>query len=79
MGYSGHTFSRRLSEKRASAGLGWDDLSALSGLPPVLIGQLEKGTSAPSLDAACALAVALGCSIDELAGLPLPADRKQSA
>lgn len=78
LGYSDKAFSKHLEARRFCAGLSLEGLAAASGVPASSIARFEAGQAAPDLEAACALAVALGCSIDDLAGLPLP-DRRGRA
>lgn len=75
MGYSGMMFSQRLGVKRAEAQLSHEELAAMSGIDSGLIAQYEVGRAMPDLETAYALALALGCGIDDLVGLPLPSER----
>ncbi|MCB7037509.1 helix-turn-helix domain-containing protein [Eggerthella sinensis] len=76
MGYSVEAFSQRLGVKRIAARMSHEGLAAESGIAPELIAQYEQGEATPDLETAYALAVALGCGIDDLAGLPQPGERR---
>jgi transcriptional regulator with XRE-family HTH domain len=76
MGYSVEAFSQRLGVKRIAAQMSHEGLAAESGIAPELIAQYEQGEATPDLETAYALAVALGCGIDDLAGLPQPGERR---
>jgi transcriptional regulator with XRE-family HTH domain len=59
----------RLKQLRAAKGMTQLGLSRATGLSLSIIAQLEQGeTSNPRLNTVKALAKALGCTLDELAG-----------
>jgi transcriptional regulator with XRE-family HTH domain len=59
----------RLAALRRAAGLSQTQLAAAAGVPVGSLRQWEHGRRTPLLDAAARLAVAMGCSLDELAGI----------
>lgn len=69
MGYSNETLARALKVERAKKGWTQDDLARESGVTVNTIARYESGRNMPSLDVAVKMARALGCSVDELAGL----------
>lgn len=75
MEYSNAAFSHRLKTTRNKSSLSQEELAAKSGVAVESIVLVESGSKTPNLDTAYALAVALGCGIDDLAGLPLPDER----
>ena len=75
MEYSNVAFSHRLKTKRGESMLSREELAAKAGIAVDSIALVESGSSTPNLDTAYALAVALGCGIDDLVGLPLPDER----
>lgn len=69
MSYSNEVLARRLKVARAKAGMSQGDLAKASGVCLNLIARYETGSVTPRLDKAFALALALGCDLDELTGL----------
>lgn len=69
MGYSNETLARALRVERAKHGWSQEDLARESGVAVNTIARYESGRNMPSLNVAAKMAQALGCSIDELAGL----------
>ncbi len=69
MGYSNESLARALKVERAKKGWTQDDLARESGVAANTIARYESGRNMPSLDVAVKMARALGCSVDELAGL----------
>lgn len=72
MTYSNETFGANLRRIRRAADVTQDRLAELTGIDGSYIARLEAGANTPGLDKVYALATALGCGIDELAGLPAP-------
>ena len=70
MTHSNNTFGANLRRIRRAADVTQDRLAEMTGIDGSYIARLEAGANTPGLDKVCALASALGCSIDELAGLP---------
>lgn len=66
----------RLRECRERAGMSRRELAGLVGAHPMLIGKYERGQNCPSLSRAADIAIALGCSLDELAGIEQTADEQ---
>lgn len=62
----------RLREMRERAGMTQRQLAALVGRWPGDISNWETGKHIPRLDVATDIAIALGCSLDELAGIEAP-------
>lgn len=63
------TFSSRLKSARQTAGLSQPQLAERAGVPLTSLRQLEQGRrGGPTLATARKLALALGVSLDELAG-----------
>ena len=69
MEYSNETLARALRVERAKKGWSQEDLARESGVAVNTIARYESGRNMPSLNVAAKMARALGCSIDELAGL----------
>ena len=69
----------RLREMRERAGMTQAQLGALVGMPQTGISRYEAGGQMPSLDRAADLAIALGCTLDELAGIEQPDSRQATA
>jgi transcriptional regulator with XRE-family HTH domain len=61
-------FSNRLAALRAERDMTQEQLADASGVALNSIARYESQANGPSLDVACKLATALGCSIDVLAG-----------
>jgi transcriptional regulator with XRE-family HTH domain len=64
----GETMGTRLKRLRQAAGLSQPQLANRAGIPVGTIRSLEQERRVPRLDTASALADAIGCSLDELAG-----------
>lgn len=62
-------FSQRLQEIRQEKGLKQTDLAQQVGTGYQSISNWENGVSSPKLEMVCALAEALGVSVDYLAGV----------
>ena len=75
MGYDKAAFGKRLKELRESCGMSPSDLSEKAGIDYSAVIKYEAGKNSPGLDNAYALAMALGCRIDDLCDLPAPANR----
>lgn len=58
-------FARRLTELRTARNMTQRDLSTAAGLGPQLVGKYEAGQNLPTWNALCALADALGVSLEE--------------
>lgn len=69
------TVARNLKVERTKRGWRQEDLAAASGVSKDKIANIETCRTPMALDVAAHLAVALGCKIDDLAGLPAPEDR----
>ncbi|HLH65761.1 MAG TPA: helix-turn-helix domain-containing protein [Solirubrobacteraceae bacterium] len=61
---------QRLRERRTASGLTQAQLAARAGVSRQLVAAVESGRNVPAVDAALALAVALGCTVEELFGPP---------
>lgn len=59
----------RLRECRERAGMTQDQLGQLIGLYGSAISRYERGHVVPSFARAADIAIALGCSLDDLAGI----------
>ena len=68
-GLDRRAFSNRLAALRAERDMTQEQLAEASGVGVNSIARYESELNGPSLDAACKLADALGCSLDVLAGL----------
>jgi transcriptional regulator with XRE-family HTH domain len=69
VGFSEKIFSERLRQLRKEAGLTGAQLASKVDVQSSFIALLERQNRKPSIDVFCALAVALGASLDYLAGL----------
>jgi transcriptional regulator with XRE-family HTH domain len=68
-----------IQNARRAAGLSQPQLARKAGLPVSSLRGYEQGRRQPGLATAARLAVALGCSLDELAGLALATKGKEAA
>jgi transcriptional regulator with XRE-family HTH domain len=68
---------QRLKALRKAAGLSQSQLARAAGVPIGTLRGWEYGRRKPLLDTAAKLAVALGCTLDELAGIAPPAKGKK--
>lgn len=59
-------FGRRLRQMRAAAGLSQQALAVKAGVSVFAVAKIEQGTVEPSWPMACALADAMGVSLDSL-------------
>ena len=59
-------FGSNIRQIRKRAGLSQEELADRSGLHRTYIGGIERGERNPSLENIVALAVGLGCSLEEL-------------
>ena len=73
--YDSDTLAHRLKVLRAEARMDQQALADASGGSKDSIARYETGRNVPQLDTAFALAMALGCRIDDLVSLPAPAER----
>ena len=64
------SFGKRLQELRKAAGLSQSQLAARAGVPIDSLRNWEQDKALPKIDTAALLAVALGVSLDRLAGAP---------
>jgi transcriptional regulator with XRE-family HTH domain len=62
----------RLREARELSGLTVEQVAANMGMNPARVRRYESGERMPSWDKATDFAHALGCSLDELAGIEVP-------
>lgn len=73
----------KLKPIRKRLGLGQREAADLCGMPIRRYGSYERGENAMSLETACDIADAFGCTLDELAGREWPhpeyADARQEA
>ena len=69
MGYSNEVFGLRLRQIRRAADITQKELGERAGIDPTLITRYENGAVTPGLNTACALAEALGVTLDDLAPL----------
>jgi transcriptional regulator with XRE-family HTH domain len=60
---------KRFKRLREAAGMSQSALAKACGIPLRSYQQWEQGRRTPLLDAAARVAVALGCTLDELAGI----------
>jgi len=60
------TLATQISEHRTAKGLSQAALARLLGVSRGAVHNWEAGHKTPSLEMTCALATALGCSVDEL-------------
>jgi transcriptional regulator with XRE-family HTH domain len=75
----GETMAERLKRLRDAAKMTQEELAERSGTPVSSLRKYEQGKVLPRIDHAARLAVALGCTLDELAGIdepPTPKRRK---
>ena len=70
---------RRFKQLREAAGLSQSQLAKAAGVPVGSIQGWEQGRRTPLLDAAARVAVAMGVSLDELAGINTPPTSKPKA
>jgi DNA-binding XRE family transcriptional regulator len=61
-----------MKKYRRRAGLSQEQLAILLGISRTHVVNLEDALAAPSWDTAADVAAALGCTLDELAGLTEP-------
>jgi putative transcriptional regulator len=66
---------KRFKQMREAAGLSQTQLAKAADVPVGSLRQWEQGRRTPLLDAAARIAVAMGVTLDELAGIA-PAARK---
>jgi transcriptional regulator with XRE-family HTH domain len=66
----------RFKRLRERAGLSQAEAAAVAGVPFTTLRNWEQDRREPLLGAAAKLAVALGCTLDELAGIAEPAAKK---
>ena len=59
----------RLREMRERAGMSVENVATLVSEPCLWLMQIESGYVAPTWPLACNIAIALGCTLDELAGI----------
>jgi transcriptional regulator with XRE-family HTH domain len=67
---------QRLGDLRRAKGWSQPELAERAGVPVGSLKQWEQGVRTPLLDAAARLATALGVSLDVLAGLTPPREKK---
>jgi transcriptional regulator with XRE-family HTH domain len=73
-------FGQNLKRLRKAKGLSQSGLARSAGLTSVAISLLESGQRQPMLDTAEALAIALGCTLDDLRNpTPTPAPAPEPA
>lgn len=60
----------RIKALRSAAGLSQHDLAVKAGLQPIHISRLERNKNDPYWSTVCAIADALGISVQELRDLP---------
>ena len=60
----------RVAERRRAAGLTQTELAYKAGLHPQTVSDIERDVTAPALATVSALAMALGCLIDDLVDKP---------
>jgi transcriptional regulator with XRE-family HTH domain len=65
----GETMGERMQRLRLAKGLSQSQLARAAGVPPGTLRNWEQGRREPLLSAAARVAVALGISLDELAGI----------
>jgi transcriptional regulator with XRE-family HTH domain len=66
-----------IQRARQAAGLSQPQLAKAAGVPLGTLRNWEQGRRVPLLDTAARVAAALGCTLDELAGLSEPAKAKK--
>lgn len=64
------TIARALRVKRAEAGVSQEELAKRSGVSVDAIRSYERQMSLPLLETAYKLAEALGCTVNDLCGIP---------
>ena len=69
MAYDNNVFGRNLRRIRRAADVTQEQLAEATGIGTGVITRYETGITVPGLDKVYVLACALGCTIDELAGL----------
>jgi transcriptional regulator with XRE-family HTH domain len=69
--------AKQFKKLRSAAGLSQSQLAKAAGVPLGTYQTWEHGKRTPLLDAAAKVAVALGCSLDDLAGIGSPESRKK--
>ena len=67
---------QRLKELRDRKGLTQEGVARAAGVTLGAVRKWERGTRTPSFEMAIRLAGALGCSLDELAGMKPPKGKK---
>ena len=67
---------KRFKELREAAGMSQSQLARTAGIPLGSIQGWEQGRRTPLLDAAARVAKAIGVSLDDLAGIGPPSQRK---
>lgn len=67
--FDSETMARNIKVERVKRGWSQEDLAKASGVGLNSIARYETGNVVPGLDNALKLAKALGCSIDDIAGL----------
>jgi transcriptional regulator with XRE-family HTH domain len=65
----GETMGQRLQRIREACGLSQSDLARAADVPLGSLKNWEQGRRVPLLDTAARVAAALGCTLDELAGV----------
>jgi DNA-binding XRE family transcriptional regulator len=71
------TMGERLKRLREAAGMSQPQLASAAGVPVGTFRQWEQGRRLPSLQGFIAVGVALGVSLDELAGLESPRTKQK--
>ena len=74
--YSDGVFSERLRAVRLDRKMSQDELAEAAGVSKDAVKRWEAGANTPGLDSACALADALGCTLEDLVR-PFPATRSE--
>jgi transcriptional regulator with XRE-family HTH domain len=72
----GENMGQRLNRLRDAAKMTQVELAERSGTPVSSLRKYEQNKALPRIDHAARLAVALGCSLDELAGIVGPKRKK---
>lgn len=73
--YSNEKLAHRMKVLRAESRMDQGDLADAAGISLGSVARYEMGGTTPSLEAAYKMAVALGCSIDDLVSLPAVGER----
>lgn len=68
-GFSTDVMARQLRMWRAGADLSQEQLAKMSGVSVASIQKYEDGLTVPSFERAYALAMALGCTVNDLCGI----------